>query len=134
MSSYNPSDERKLIERLEVVRIKPQVSLNEDIGQLIEDKWKVFDCPVDASGCSFTFTDKEFDKGKRDTVYYVRAIEQSSKAINANNLRCENDMLGNCKSTNICEGSALLTPYEDDCLEDTQERAWSSPIYLDYSL
>lgn len=131
---YNPSDERKLIERLEVVRIKPQVSLNENIEQLIEDKWKVFICPVDASGCSFTFTDNEFDEEKRDTVYYVRAIEESSKAINANNLRCENDVLGNCKSTNICEGSDLLTPYEDDCLGDTQERAWSSPIYVDYSL
>ena len=79
------------------------------------------------------FTDNEFRNLERDTVYYVKAIEEPSKVINAGNLRCEYDALGNCTKTNICNGSPLITPYEDDCLEETEERAWSSPIYIDYS-
>ena len=130
---YNPSDERKQIERIEIVRIKPQIDQSEKISTLIEDKWKVYECPKDSEGCSFTFTDNEFDDFKRDVVYYARAIEVTSKVINAGNLRCEKDLLGNCKSTNICSGSSVLTPYEDDCLSDAQERAWSSPIFVDYS-
>ena len=65
-------------------------------------------------------------------VYYVKAIEETSKIINAGNLRCEYDEFGNCKSVNICSGSSMLTPYEDDCLFEEQERAWSSPIFVDY--
>ena len=130
---YNPSDIRNKISRIEVIRIKPQSFLDEDINNLVEDNWKVFKCNDDESGCSFTFTDNEFNKSKRDVVYYVRAIEERSKAINASGLRCEYDKLGNCIKTNICSGSSLETPYEDDCLAEVEERAWSSPIFIDYS-
>ena len=130
---YNPSDIRKQIDRIEIVRIRPQSYKGENISSLIEDTWKVFKCPKSSSDCSFSFTDKEFSDLERDTVYYVKAIEEPSKVINAGNLRCEYDVLGNCTKTNICNGSSLITPYEEDCLEETQERAWSSPIYIDYS-
>ena len=130
---YNPSDIRKKIDRIEVVRIKPQSFKGEDVSNLIEDTWKIFKCPKNSSDCSFSFTDNEFRNLERDTVYYVKAIEEPSKVINAGNLRCEYDALGNCTKTNICNGSPLITPYEDDCLEETEERAWSSPIYIDYS-
>ena len=130
---YNPSDIRKKIDRIEVVRIKPQSFKGEDVSNLIEDTWKIFKCPKNSSDCSFSFTDKEFKNLERDTLYYVKAIEEPSKVINAGNLRCEYDALGNCTKTNICNGSPLITPYEDDCLEETEERAWSSPIYIDYS-
>jgi len=129
---YNPSDVRNKITRIEVARITPQIYEGEPIKNLIRDKWKVFDCPDDNHGCTFTFTDKEFNQEKRDVVYYVRAIEEPSKAVNASGLRCEYDSFGNCLETNICSGSSLETPYQDDCLGDVEERAWSSPIFVDF--
>ena len=111
----------------------PKVKLNdnEKVSNLIEDPWRVHLCS-NGEVCEFTFSDNDFDQTKRDAVYYVKAIEENSKIINADNLRCEFDEFGNCKSVNICSGSALITPYEDDCLAEDQERAWSSPIFVDY--
>jgi len=129
---YNPTDIRNKITRIEVARITPQTYEGEPINNLINDKWKVFQCPENTEGCIFTFTDKQFNLDKRDVVYYVRAIEETSKAINASGLRCEYDSFGNCLKTNICSGSSLETPYQDDCLGDVEERAWSSPIFVDY--
>ena len=57
---------------------------------------------------------------------------ETAKAVNASGLRCEYDSFGNCLKTNICSGSSLETPYQDDCLGDVEERAWSSPIFVDY--
>ena len=128
---YNPSDQRKKIDRIEVVRILSQLNENEEVSDLIQDPWKVHKCN-DSEACEFTFVDNEFDRSERDAVYYVKAIEETSKIINAGNLRCEYDEFGNCKSVNICSGSSMLTPYEDDCLSEEQERAWSSPIFVDY--
>jgi len=46
--------------------------------------------------------------------------------VNADAVRCDDD--GNCDP---CYGD-YRTAFDDDCLSDTEERAWSSPIYLDY--
>ena len=74
------------------------------------------------------FADPDFPAEGRDTVYYVRAIEEPSLAVNADNLRCERNASGRCLRTNACEH----VPYAEDCLARTEQRAWSSPIYVDY--
>lgn len=128
---YNPSDTRKLITRIEVIRILPQITPNEDISGLIQDPWKTFDCKADPDGCEVNFIDEEYPSLGRDAVYYVRAIESPSLAVNAENLRCEYDSEGNCKKVNLCYGDRR-GDMNDDCLAVNEERAWSSPIFVDW--
>jgi hypothetical protein len=85
---YHPSDERKLITRIEVVRIRPQASPDDDVAGLIEDPWKVLPCPSDPAGCSVRFSDSDFAAAGRDALYYVRAIQEPSPTINGAQLRC----------------------------------------------
>jgi len=126
---YNPSDERRLITRIEVIRIRPQRSKGEPVGQLIEDPWRRFECPKNADGCTVEFDDPDYTVADRDVVYYVRAIQEPTPAVNAAALRCEYDASGNCVQVNPCYGD-FRTAYEDDCLSENEERAWSSPIYV----
>jgi hypothetical protein len=123
---YNPSDVRRPISRIEVVRIRPQRSPDEDVSGLIEDPWKVLSCPGDPSGCSVTFSDYDFLSSGRDTVYYVRAIEAPSEAVDADPLACKRDEEGRCTEVEPC----FSRPWDDDCLAMTEERAWSSPIFV----
>lgn len=127
---YNPDDERRVITRIEVVRIRPQIEENEPIDPLIEDAWRVFECEPDPSGCSVSFSDPEFGSSGRDAIYYARAIEAPSMAINADGLRCVYNDKGECLETNACPGS---TPASDECLAETEQRAWSSPITIDWA-
>jgi hypothetical protein len=127
---YNPTNERKLVTRIEVVRIRPQATPGEDVAGLIEDPWLVHACPADPAGCTFRFEDPDHASDARDALYYVRAIEEPSKAVNAGNLRCSYDDDGNCVEVAPCYGD-FRTDEDDDCLAETEERAWSSPIYVD---
>lgn len=129
---YHPSDERKLITRIEVVRIRPQIAPGEPVNQLIEDRWLTHQCVPNPDGCIFEFEDPEFASTGRETVYYVRAIEEPSLMVNGDNVRCEYDESGTCIKVKPCYGSALQTPFEDDCLGEDEERAWSSPIFISY--
>jgi hypothetical protein len=126
---YHPSDRRKAITRIEVVRIRPQITADEPVGPLIEDPWQTFQCAPSQVGCTVTFEDLDFPAGGRSAVYYVRAIEEPSPAVNAGNLRCRRDENGRCLEVRPCYGDYRSGP--DDCLETIEERAWSSPIYID---
>lgn len=126
---YNPSTERKRITRIEVIRVRPQIVKDEPVAPLIEDVWKRHDCGPDASGCTFTFTDDNYDAAGRDTTYYVRAIEEPSMAVNGGHLRCDRDAEGNCIKVHPCYKD-YRTDKNDNCLAEVEERAWSSPIYL----
>lgn len=126
---YYPGERRRKITRIEVVRIRPQIQSGEPVGQLIEDPWRIFPCAPDPAGCTVTFSDPDFPSAGRDSLYYVRAIEEPSQAVNAGNLRCEYDAEGNCVKVNPCWGD-WRTPFDDDCLGEVEERAWSSPIFV----
>jgi hypothetical protein len=123
---YFPSDTRKRIVRIEVVRIRPQQSPDEDVNTLVEDPWRTFDCSADEVGCSVEFEDEDFVSASRSAAYYVRAIEEASDAVNGANLRCDTE--GHCHPCYAdYRGDA-----SDDCLAPVEERAWSSPIWVDF--
>ena len=124
---YRPSDVRRTIRRIEVVRIRPQRAASEEIAPLIEDPWKVIECDGNPEGCEVTFTDDEFRSSGRNALYYVRAIEAPSMAVGADPLGCTRNDSGACVDVSPCFGK----PWDDDCLSETEERAWSSPIFVD---
>ena len=99
------------------------------MGSLIQDPWKVIECPVGIEGCVVEFEDPDYLSGGREASYYVRAIEEPSLAINTDGIRCTYDDRGNCTTVDPCYGD-YRTPADDDCLAMNEERAWSSPIYL----
>ena len=120
---YNPSDERLKITRIEVVRIVRQSKEGEPIAELIEDAWLTIPCPQDGDFCEVEFEDRWYATMGRDVLYYVRAIQEPTPAINAGGIHCSE---GKC---DICYGD-YRTPSDDDCLVKNEERAWSSPIFL----
>jgi hypothetical protein len=124
---YNPGDDRHRITHIEVVRIRPQIRPDEPVGSLIEDPWRRFECPDDPAGCAIEFEDPGFAAAKRETIYYVRALQEATPVVNGGLLRCEYDGEGRCVRVNPCYGD-YRTPFDDDCLTDLQQRAWSSPI------
>jgi len=128
---YHPGDRRRLIRRIEVVRIRPQSYPDEPLVGLIEDPWKVLPCEPDPAGCSAEFEDSEFLSTARETVYYVRAIQEPTPAVNGDPLRCQRDEAGNCLLARPCYASGPRFDPNDDCLAPIEERAWSSPIFLD---
>jgi len=128
---FNPSDERKNISRIEVIRIRPQVYEGEPINALIEDPWRTFKCEPSQEGCQVEFIDEQFEGSSREIVYYVRAVQEPTEAINASGLDCELDQNGRCIKVNLCgdpKGKG-----KGDCLSFTEERAWSSPIFIKFN-
>jgi hypothetical protein len=128
---YHPGDEQHAIAAIEVVRIRPQSRPGERVDDLIEDPWRRFECDPDPAGCVVRFEDEEFAAAGRDVVYYARALQVPTPAINGDPMSTEFDAQGRATSVTICSGS-YRTPVEDDCLAPVSERAWSSPIYVDY--
>ena len=122
---HYPSDERRPIVAIEVVRITTQVTSGEPVDDLIEDPWRRFDCEPSPDGCAIRFRDDEFPKRGRDVLYYVRALEQARPAIMGRPLRPERNSEGEVVSVEIC-------PTGDDCIDEVRERAWSSPIFVDH--
>ena len=127
---FNPGEKRLRIERIEVVRIRPRRAAGEAPSALIEDPWKILPCPP-GEACSVAFEDPEFPGAARSALYYVRAIQEPTPAVNGAGLRCKKrDAQGLCLEVDPCYGD-YRTPASDDCLAPVQERAWSSPIFVD---
>jgi hypothetical protein len=125
---FNPSDLRKIITTIEIVRIRPQSYSGEPIDPLIEDPWKTFECEASQEGCEVEFEDEQFIGSNREIVYYARAIQEPSQAINANGFSCDFDDSGQCISVNLC--GEEKGQEAGDCLGLIEERAWSSPIFV----
>ena len=123
---YHPSDHRRPITRIEVVRVRPQQHPDEPLVELVDDPWQRFDCEPDPDGCSVLFSDPDFVGAGRSAAYYVRAYEAPAPAINADGVRCERDESGGCVSVRLCGDDDA-----DDCLGEHEPRAWSSPIWVD---
>ena len=115
---YNPSNERQLIEKIEIIKITPQIYAGEAVSPLIQDPWMTIPCNG-LSECTVEFEDQNYS---RDSVYYVRAIQEPTQAING-------ALLKDRDAFNLCKGS-YRTDLADDCLSMANERAWSSPIYV----
>jgi len=126
---YHPSDQRRRITRIEVVKIRPQLEEGEAVGGLISDPWRVITCEPDPTGCTHTFPDRDFAADGRDAVYYARVFEAPIQGVNGDNLRCSYDEAGNCTSVTLCPGEGGDA---DDCLGEKEPRAWSSPIFVDF--
>jgi hypothetical protein len=127
---FHPGSKRLRVERVEVVRIRPQRDPAEAPGSLIEDPWRILPCPP-GDVCSVEFDDPEFPAAGRSALYYVRAVQEPTPAVNGTGLRCRTrDESGVCLEVDPCYGD-FRTPASDDCLAPVQERAWSSPIFVD---
>ena len=131
---YNPSDERKKITRIEVIRVMPQEYEDQPVDDRIQDSWKVHDCDTSEIGCSFTFQDNEFLTAKQDVSYYVRAIEEPSPTINVKGGVCKREENGECVEFKLCTQDWKHPRDVESCSEEGEHRAWSSPIYVDYLL
>jgi hypothetical protein len=104
----------------------------EAVEPLIEDPWRSFARAGDpATGCGVAFEDEDFASGRRDALYYVRAVQEPTPVINAGGLRCDYDADGRCTAVHACNPVYLEDP-EDDCLAEAEQRAWSSPIFVDF--
>lgn len=126
---HHPGAGRRVIVRIEVVRIRPQQQPGEAIDPLIEDPWRQFACPADPAGCVVEFSDPEFVATGRETLYYVRAIQEPSLGIDASGLRCETEASDRGERVRpSCREDC--TGFAGGCLGVDEERAWSSPIFV----
>ncbi|WP_083256848.1 DUF3604 domain-containing protein [Glaciecola punicea] len=128
---YYPSDDRYLIERIEIIKIRPQITIGEAVAPLIEDPWRQFECTPSAKGCVIEFEDADFAAEGRNALYYIRAIEEPIETINGGNLRTKFNADGESESTDPCFGD-FRTAESDQCKKLVGQQAWSSPIFVDY--
>jgi hypothetical protein len=128
---HHPGEARIPIEAIEVVRIRPQRNSEEAIEDLIDDPWARIRCPGDPEGCVVRFADPDYARAGRDSVYYVRALQAETPAINADTIRIRRDESGAITGADPCSGG-YRTDADDDCLAPAAERAWSSPIFLEH--
>ena len=74
---FNPSDERKNIVRIEVIRIRPQTYPEEPIEALIEDPWRVFQCDPSQEGCEVEFEDPNYLDANREIILLRSSYSRS---------------------------------------------------------
>jgi len=126
---YRPGDRRKAITRVEIVRIRPQVSPEEPMAPLIEHRWRVFQCPAASEGCTVEFEDPDYAASARPAVYYARVIQEAEALIGGDPFGCEYDRDGNCIARRYCIDQNAGP--DDQCTAAAEPRAWTSPIYLE---
>jgi hypothetical protein len=126
---YQPGNRRKAISRIEIVRIRPQVSPDESIAPLIENSWRVFECPASGEGCTVEFEDADYSIAQRPALYYARVIQAAEPLIGGDPFGCEYNEQGECIRRNYCIG-ANATP-DNNCLAEAEPRAWTSPIFVE---
>ena len=100
---YHPSDERRVITRIEVVRVRPQARPGEPVDALIEDPWRRIDCPRDPAGCAVEFNDPDFVAGGRETIT-TSAPSRAERCGERRSSALEYDAEGNCGKANPCYG------------------------------
>ncbi|MCA9510535.1 MAG: DUF3604 domain-containing protein, partial [Myxococcales bacterium] len=127
---YFPSDVRRPIAAIEVVRIRPRTRADESPAELIDDPWRRFECAPDPAGCRVAFEDETFAADGRDALYYARAIEAPSMALNGAPLETELDANGEPSAIRPCTQARVD---EGGCPSPVGERAWSSPIFVDFA-
>ncbi len=128
---YRPGDYRKRIERIEIVRVRPQQSSTDEVGPLIENKWRVFECADVGQGCTVEFEDEQYLVDNRPSLYYARAIQEAQPLIGGDPFGCVYDDKGNCAQRDYCIGERATR--EENCLSLAHPRAWSSPIFIEPS-
>lgn len=126
----HPGDVRVAIEAIEIVRIRPQQASGESIADRIEDPWRRFECEPAPEGCEVRFSDDEFAALDGDVVYYARALQTPTPAVNGAGARVRFDESGRALNARPCLAGIGGDP-NDDCLAPVSERAWSSPIFVD---
>jgi len=124
-----PSDVRRAIEAIEIVRIRARENDEQDTASLVDDPWRRFECAPDPSGCRVEFDDPEFAANARDSLYYARAIEAPSLALNGAPLETELDANGDAVAIHPCTQARVDA---GGCPSPARERAWSSPIFVDF--
>ncbi|MFK7977548.1 MAG: DUF3604 domain-containing protein [Halioglobus sp.] len=129
---FRPGDRRKAISRIEVIRIRPQISPGEAIAPLIEDRWRVFDCADQVDGCVVEFDDPEYMAQGRSTLYYARVIQEKESLIAGDPFGCERNDVGECVSYTYCVGKTASP--DNNCQGEAEPRAWTSPIFLEPTL
>jgi hypothetical protein len=72
-----------------------------------------------------TFVDEDYTENGRDALYYARAVEAPSDAVAAESLDCRRDQ-GRLVQVDPCFGREA----DNECLAQTEERAWSSPTIV----
>ncbi|MBW2395281.1 MAG: DUF3604 domain-containing protein [Deltaproteobacteria bacterium] len=127
---HHPGEVRIPIDRIEIVRIRPGVRPGGDFTSAIEDPWRVIPCSGDPEGCRVVFDDPELTENGQEFVYYVRALQMPTPTINGDPLACERDAGGHCVRAHICRSNGFDQPVPADCIAPTQERAWSSPLFV----
>ncbi len=123
---YHPAEKRRPIVAIEIVRIRPQLISGEE--PLVEDPWLRHECPEDPAGCVLRFEDPDYRDSGRDALYYARALEAPAPALNGTPLQTKFDAEGRAMSTDLCTQADVDA---GGCFGEVQERAWSSPIFID---
>ena len=97
---------------------------------LIEDPWRRFECPQDPDGCAVEFEDPDFvvSRPRRASTTCAPSRSRRRRSTPAA-CAATTTPAGNCVEVHPCYGD-YRTPYDDDCLAQNEERAWSSPIYV----